>query len=541
MAIQASLPLCVVTSILTGFTLVLSSAFLAYASAQAKKLKDDGRVFPKKYWALAYFGNIVCQFSSYGFQTLSTFYGPVSVAVPMSQTTQLLSNVLIFGAVLKFETITKDISIGTYVNCVAIVLLVFNGAAFPDEKQDILAMLQKTESIIWSSIIVAGAGISLPYIFLLGCTSSNVVTENRTFAFLLLTEVACSIIASTTLKMLILVDGVALAVTIVLTTLSNGMLLYATMLAAVAVPNQTVYVPIVISLYLMATGVTGKIIWEDDIQSTGGYTCVFVLFLLSSYLLVDFEVWKSSNSSFKYGSVVERGFSQIHSRSSLMGQQWRQRRGLTMEEAGKQYRTSSEAYRRSRRTDGGSGGGSGGFPVYQSAVDSAHPTIVAVNREDPIIIQESTGSQSRRNSDLTSSILTNNSGDTNTSFGEDGIETPSSLLRRKSVRFSMDLEDPVLPASLLRATTVGSGVIPRLDQTVIFPDLEESTNGVILPHNQTAIPGLGGSTKQEDCQSETSQNEDFEVFFSASMMDDTATQEVLDDTDDEKSESVYDA
>jgi hypothetical protein len=83
--------------------------------------------------------------------------------------------------------------------------------------------------------------------------------------------------------------------------------------------------------------------------------------------------------------------------------------------------------------------------------------------------------------------------------------------------------------------------MPRIDQTVILPGLEESPNGVILPHNQTAIPGLGGSTKQEDCQSETSQNEDFEVFFSASMMDDTATQEVLDDTDDEKSESVYDA
>jgi hypothetical protein len=533
MAIQASLPLCVVTSILTGLTLALSSACLAYASARAKKLKDDGSVFPEKYWALAYFGNFVCQFSSYGFKILSTFYGPVSVAVPMSQTTQLLSNMLIFGAVLKFEAITKDISIGTYVNCVAIVLLVFNGAAFPDEDQDILAMLQKTESIIWASIIVAGAGISLPYIFLLGCTSSNVITENRTFAFLLLTEVACSIIASTTLKMLLLVDGVALAVTIVLATLSNGMLLYATMLAAVAVPNQTVYLPIVISVYLMATGITGKIIWEDDIQSAGGYTCVFVLFLLSSYLLADFEVWKSSNSSFKYGSVVEQGFSQLHSRSSLMGQQWRQRRGLTMAEAGRQYRTSSEAYRRSTMKDGGS---AGGFPAYQSAAESAYPAIVAGNREDPTILQESTGSQSRRNnnrnSHLTSSILTNNSG-TTTSFREDGVENPSSLLRRnsrdsRSVRFSMDLEEPALPVSLLRATMVGSGVMPRIDQTVILPGLEESPNGVILPHNQTVIPGLGESTSEA---SQSEDFEDFEIIFSA----------VLDNTDAENNESVYNA
>jgi hypothetical protein len=287
---EASLPLCIITSICAGVSLVLSSACLAYASNESKKMmKDDGRDFPKKYWALAYLTNIACQFFSYGFQILSTFFGPISVAVPISMTTQLLTNMLIFGAILKLETVTKEIRVGTFVNCVAVVLLIFTGAESHDQNQDILSMLQKPESIVWSSITVALAVIALPYIFLLGCTSSKYITEGRTFFFLMLTELSCSLIAATTFKMLALVDGMALGITIALATWSNVLLLYSSMLRAVDVPNQTVYIPIAASAYLGATGLTGKMVWEDNIQSVGGYVCVYILFLLSGYLLAEFE------------------------------------------------------------------------------------------------------------------------------------------------------------------------------------------------------------------------------------------------------------
>lgn len=341
--IKQSLLLCIIFSFFTGFTLILSTACLAYASHQSKK---DGVNFSKKFWVLAYFGNLVCQLAAYAFQFLSLIYGPISLAHPISLATQIFSNMVIFGVILKYEKIGKDTHVGTYINCVCIVLLIFVGARIPEEEQDIVAILGNTVPFVWAAVIIGAALIALPYLFLQGCSSSTLITENRSFWFLLTIEVMYSLIAASTFKMLVLVDGMALGFTVALAIVSNIVLLYASMLRAVVIPNQTLYVPVLCTTLLGMTAITGKIIWEDEIKSLGGYTCVFALFILANYLLSTFDLFSPPNAQFKYGNAAEIGISKLHRRGSVLATRWNDRRGTTLIQARQNHRSSILARRR---------------------------------------------------------------------------------------------------------------------------------------------------------------------------------------------------
>jgi hypothetical protein len=146
-----------------------------------------------------------------------------------------------------------------------------------------------------------------PYHFILGCSESSLITDRRMFTFLMMYEVFNSVLAASTLKMLALTEGIGFAIVLLVTVYANSMLLYAYMLQSVEIRQQSVYVPIVITLYLGATGITGVLIWDDMIQSIGCYVCVFALFALAATLISDFEVLRASNAGFKYRSAVERG------------------------------------------------------------------------------------------------------------------------------------------------------------------------------------------------------------------------------------------
>eukprot|EP00555_Chaetoceros_dichaeta_P000436 CAMPEP_0198276726 /NCGR_PEP_ID=MMETSP1447-20131203/65465_1 /TAXON_ID=420782 /ORGANISM="Chaetoceros dichaeta, Strain CCMP1751" /LENGTH=285 /DNA_ID=CAMNT_0043971689 /DNA_START=253 /DNA_END=1110 /DNA_ORIENTATION=+ len=250
---------------------------------------------------------------------------------------------VIFGVILKYEKIGKDTRVGTYINCVCIALLIFVGATIPEEEQDIVAILGNTVPLVWAAVIIGAALIALPYLFLLGCSSSSLITETRTFWFLLTIELTYSLIAASTLKMLVLVDGMALGITIALAIVSNIVLLYASMLRAVVIPNQTVYVPVTCTTILGMTAITGKIIWEDEIKSLGGYICVFALFILANYLLSTFDLFSVSNAQFKYGNAAEIGMSKLLRTGSLLATQWDDRRGSTLIQASQNHRLSTLA------------------------------------------------------------------------------------------------------------------------------------------------------------------------------------------------------
>ena len=227
-----------------------------------KKIPDSVN-YPKKCWVLAYFGNIVLQAGSYGFQLLSTIYGPISLAHPISLTTQLFSNMVIFGAILKYEEIGKDMRVGTYISCICVVLLVSVGPQISEEEQDIITILGEPVPMVLAAVIMGTALISVSYVIFLGCCpSSTLITKNRTFGFMVANMVSNSLIAASTFKMMALVDGMTLGITIAITIFSNIVLLYASLLAAVVIPNQTTFVPTYATGILCMTAITGRVIWN---------------------------------------------------------------------------------------------------------------------------------------------------------------------------------------------------------------------------------------------------------------------------------------
>jgi hypothetical protein len=334
-----SVPLCVTFSVLAGVFLVLSTVCLAVLSHREKKGADIKR----KWWALGYVVNISLQIMSFVAQTFSTFVGPISIAVPVSLSSQLLTNFMFFSVFLKYEELKKDILIGTLVDAVGVILLFFVGSTFPEENPDIQEIFQAPGSIAWASVVIGFSALVFPYHFILGCSESSLITDRRTFTFLMMSEVFNSVLAASTLKMLALTEGSGFAIVLVVTVYANSMLLYASMLQAVAVKQQSVYVPIAVTLYLGATGITGVLIWDDVIQSIGGYVCVFALFALAATLLSDFEVLKASNAGFKYGSAVEIGISMAHRSSVPLSAQWASRRGISTYETAEVYRALSGA------------------------------------------------------------------------------------------------------------------------------------------------------------------------------------------------------
>jgi hypothetical protein len=127
------IPLCVKLSILTGFFLVLSTVCLAVVYNR----KKTGADIKRKWWTLAYVGNVSLQIMSFVAQTFSTFVGPVSIAVPVRLSSQLLTNFMCFSVFLKYEELKKDIIVGTLVDVVGFIFLFFVGSTFPEENPDL--------------------------------------------------------------------------------------------------------------------------------------------------------------------------------------------------------------------------------------------------------------------------------------------------------------------------------------------------------------------------------------------------------------------
>jgi hypothetical protein len=117
------------------------------------------------------------------------------------------------------------------------------GSIFPEENPDIQEIFQAPGSIAWASVV-----IGFPYHFISGFSESSFITDRHTFTFLVMSEISNSVLAASTLKMLALPEGSGFAIVLIVTLYANSMLLYAPMLRAVAVRQQSVYLPIGLTL-----------------------------------------------------------------------------------------------------------------------------------------------------------------------------------------------------------------------------------------------------------------------------------------------------
>jgi hypothetical protein len=232
---KQSIPLAILLSSLNGLFCVLANFSLSYPDYLAKKGKKP---FPGYKHTYGVWINFTLQtLSEVG--SIATWFGPVSLCVPVGLGSMLLLNMLFYGIVCPINHFTKDMRVGTYVIAVAIVLLPVDGPGAQDD-QDIMALLEKPLSLIWTILIVAALFYTSAILFIKDVKSYPSLKGS---VILIASQGAAVVVYNTAAKMFVIVKGWKLAAAISMWFIASSSLTISSMVAAVAV-DQSKYVPV---------------------------------------------------------------------------------------------------------------------------------------------------------------------------------------------------------------------------------------------------------------------------------------------------------
>ena len=149
------LGLSIIYSSLGGLTNVLATLLLALPDIRQKQ----GCPYPRWIRNTLLCGNLLLASLNAGFNVLGSIYGPVSIVIPTIQSSILLFNMIIFGAVMGINEFNKKMILGTLVMTTAAVLLPVVGPAVQND-QDIENLLMKPLSLIWYGALLFTNAVS---------------------------------------------------------------------------------------------------------------------------------------------------------------------------------------------------------------------------------------------------------------------------------------------------------------------------------------------------------------------------------------------
>lgn len=150
------------------------------------------------------------------------------------------------------------------------------------------------DKLIFSVIIlIITFGICFPFQLILGCTKLK-TSDRVNFSILLLTEVMTSAIGNSCGKLLTLLTGTALYVNIGISVAVAMSLAYAGVLRSTVIVSQTKYLPPLLICTILMNGISGIILWDDEIRNLGGYIIAFLLFAEGTYLIMQYNVLPDS-------------------------------------------------------------------------------------------------------------------------------------------------------------------------------------------------------------------------------------------------------
>jgi len=299
--LEQNIPICLGLSAVGGILEVFATALLAYADAKDKV----GLTFSPCRQRLALVGNLVLQIlASIVGNLLAPWFGPVSLVGPFFLGAQLLANMVVYGFFLGLEAFSKDMKIGTYVTVVAASLLTAVGPT-AQSGQDVLDLMSRLYSLIWSGVLVGGMLVSLIF---LPCLS-KFKKDMPKYAVLLVARSTAFTVNLTVSKLMVANPTfIYLIVSIVLKVLSGGVMTFAIVVQSTAV-QQSKFVPINASCIMIVNALTGIVIWEDwrVVQSWLGYVGVFVLMVLGNFLLLgNGPSFEADNEKYGRRVVLER-------------------------------------------------------------------------------------------------------------------------------------------------------------------------------------------------------------------------------------------
>jgi len=268
---------------------VLAVATLAYPDHQKKKGLEWSK--PAQIGALVL--NILFQLATAVANVVASWFGPVSIVAPTTLGSMLLFSMIMFGLIVRLEKFSKETRVGTYMITVAVVLLPVVGPE-AQEGQDILHLLSQPLAATWSALLIAASIVSTVGLVFIAKRVGEGTMEKKTkasFICNLVAQTAAGVLGLSLARMLILVTGPALVVTIILAGISGAIQGYACILQSTTV-NQNTFVPASTAANIAANALTGIIVWRDlaTVQSGVGYVCTFILMILGIYLLSDLDL-----------------------------------------------------------------------------------------------------------------------------------------------------------------------------------------------------------------------------------------------------------
>ena len=146
---QPSTPLCIGLSAFGGFLEVSSTMVLAFPEFKTKM----GAWQPSKCRdRIMMVLNLVLMGVASVAYIVGSWFGPVSLSVPVVMVSKLLFNMVLMGLVLRMTSFSKDQQVGTY--CIACAILTLPEVGPMDQPgADVLALIVQPVALAWISVL----------------------------------------------------------------------------------------------------------------------------------------------------------------------------------------------------------------------------------------------------------------------------------------------------------------------------------------------------------------------------------------------------
>jgi len=323
MVVEQNIGKSVGLSAICGFVNVLAILVLAYPEHQKNKYNTEYSAFFEKCLVPC---NLLLQATIGILGTMATWYGPVSIVVPVSASATLLANMILFG-MLGIEKFTKDVQVGTMIVVSGAIILPAVGPTV-QQNQHMVELLDSWHSVIWALVLViatVGSGAyCVNYMWSKGQQGTNPSSKPKhLFTILLAARVSSAVLSTSLSKLLVSFKGFAFFL-VVVAYLACSVVLVATSLLQATEVDQKTFVPASACGMQFINALTGLIIWQDwlVIQSWVSYATVMAQILMGLYLISSMDfVGSSADTSYALSQSVsiQLAKSTIKRRDMLLG------------------------------------------------------------------------------------------------------------------------------------------------------------------------------------------------------------------------------
>lgn len=148
--IEPSTALCIGLSAFGGFLEVTSTMCLAYPEYRIKMGHEYSKCFKGAMMVL----NLLLMGVASVAYIVGSWFGPVSLSVPVVMISKLLFNMVIMGVVLRMTNFSKDQQVGTY--CIACAILTLPEVGPSDQPGlDVIELVKAPAALVWIAILTA--------------------------------------------------------------------------------------------------------------------------------------------------------------------------------------------------------------------------------------------------------------------------------------------------------------------------------------------------------------------------------------------------